>query len=464
MSRAVNNKFFETRDYSMFKKVRGNRPVDQAHVQQLKKLIADKDLMDPIRVNANIEVVDGQHTLQARKELGLPVPYIIINSDDPLDVARLNQGRKNWSLDHFLGHHCARGKMDYKICKSKMQQWGLPVAETIILLLKISSRYSTIGTTFKEGNFKIPAGGIEHCDRIGGQLNSLKKYGLKINIYDEKKLKKLGMNTLLGVGQGSVRGSYLVTMEWNGLSKKSKPLAFVGKGVCFDTGGISLKPAKFMEDMTYDMAGSAVVVGLMKSLALRKAKINAVGVVGLVENMPGGNAQRPGDIVKSYSGKTVEILNTDAEGRLVLADALTYTEEKFKPKLIVDLATLTGAIIVSLGSEYAGLFSNDDNLSKQLINAGEEVEEKVWRMPLNKNFDKLIDSKNADMQNINYVGGAGSTTAAQFLQRFILNKTPWAHLDIAGMAFSKYGGALNSGGATGYGVRLLNKLIEDNYE
>jgi len=319
------------------------------------------------------------------------------------------------------------------------------------------------GTFFTRDLVSEP-GNVLHPDEYAKRLNLLKKIGLKINIYDEKKLKKLGMNTLLGVGQGSIRGSYLVTMEWNGLRDKSKPLAFVGKGVCFDTGGISLKPAKFMEDMTYDMAGSAVVVGLMKSLALRKAKVNAVGVVGLVENMPGGNAQRPGDIVKSYSGKTVEILNTDAEGRLVLADALTYTEEKFKPKFIIDLATLTGAIIVSLGSEYAGLFSNDDKLSEQLINAGEEVEEKVWRMPLSKNFDKLIDSKNADMQNINYVGGAGSTTAAQFLQRFILNKTPWAHLDIAGMAFSKYGGALNSGGATGYGVRLLNKLIEDNYE
>ena len=318
--------------------------------------------------------------------------------------------------------------------------------------------------TFYSRDLVSEPGNILHPDEYAKRINSLKKFGLKVNIYNEKKLKKLGMNTLLGVGQGSIRGSYLVTMEWNGLKSKSKPLAFVGKGVCFDTGGISLKPAKFMEDMTYDMAGSAVVVGLMKSLALRKAKINAVGVVGLVENMPGGNAQRPGDIVKSYSGKTVEILNTDAEGRLVLADALTYTEEKFKPKFIVDLATLTGAIIVSLGSEYAGLFSNDDKLSKQLIDAGEHVEEKVWRMPLNKNFDKLIDSKNADMQNINYVGGAGSTTAAQFLQRFILNKTPWAHLDIAGMAFSKYGGALNSGGATGYGVRLLNKLIEDNYE
>ncbi len=319
------------------------------------------------------------------------------------------------------------------------------------------------GTYFARDLVSEP-GNILHPDEYAKRINLLKKFGLKINIYDEKKLKKLGMNALLGVGQGSIRGSYLVTMEWNGAKNNSKPLAFIGKGVCFDTGGISLKPAKFMEDMTYDMAGSATVVGLMKNLAVRKAKINVVGVVGLVENMPGGNAQRPGDIVKSYSGKTIEILNTDAEGRLVLADALTFTEKKFKPKFMIDLATLTGAIIVSLGSEYAGLFSNDDKLSNQLLEAGDKVDEKLWRMPLHKNFDKLIDSKNADMQNINYVGGAGSTTAAQFLQRFLLNNTPWAHLDIAGMAFSKYGGALNSGGATGYGVRLLNKLIEDNYE
>ena len=307
-------------------------------------------------------------------------------------------------------------------------------------------------------------GNVLHPDEYAKRITRLRKLGLKVTVYNQKKLKKLGMNALLGVGQGSIRGSYLVTIEWKGTKKISKPLAFVGKGVCFDTGGYSLKPAKFMEDMTYDMAGSATVVGLMKTLALRKAKINVVGVVGLVENMVSGNAQRPGDIVKSYSGKTIEVLNTDAEGRLVLADALTFTEEKFKPQFIVDLATLTGAIIVSLGSEYAGLFSNNDKLSKRLIDAGESVEEKLWRMPLNENFDKLINSKNADMQNINYVGGAGSTTAAQFLQRFIINKTPWAHLDIAGMAFSKYGGALNSGGATGYGVRLLNKLIEDNYE
>tara|TARA_E500000178_G_scaffold342938_1_gene388908 strand:- start:297 stop:1754 length:1458 start_codon:yes stop_codon:yes gene_type:complete len=318
--------------------------------------------------------------------------------------------------------------------------------------------------TFYARDLVSEPGNILHPDEYAKRLKLLKKDGLKVNVYDKKQLKKLGMNALLGVGKGSSKGSYLVTMEWNGAKNKSRPLAFVGKGVTFDTGGYSLKPARFMEDMTYDMAGSAAVVGLMKSLALRKAKINAVGVVGLVENMVSGEAQRPGDIVKSYSGKTIEVLNTDAEGRLVLADALSYTEKKYKPKFIIDLATLTGAIIVCLGSEYAGLFSNDDKLSKQIENAGQIVEEKLWRMPLHKNYDKLMNSKNADMQNINYVGGAGSTTAAQFLQRFILNKTPWAHLDIAGMAFSKYGGALNSRGATGFGVRLLNQLIEEYYE
>jgi len=296
------------------------------------------------------------------------------------------------------------------------------------------------------------------------RLLKLKKLGIKVTAYNEGKMKKLGMNSLLGVGQGSSKESFLVTLEWYGNKKdKKSPLSFVGKGVCFDTGGISLKPAKFMEEMKYDMAGSAVVAGLIKSLALRKAKVNAVGVVGLVENMPGGNAQRPGDIVKAYNGKTIEVLNTDAEGRLVLADALSFTEKKFKPKFIIDLATLTGAIIISLGEEYAGLFSNNDELSKKLYDTGEKVNEKVWRLPLHKNYDKLMDSTIADIQNINYSGGAGSITAAQFLQRFI-DKTPWAHLDIAGMAFSKKAANLNPGGATGFGVRLLNQLIEDYYE
>ena len=374
-------------------------------------------------------------------------------------------------LDNFLGHFLHGLKLkSYKFKKYKTKEEKKQI--TIYVSgnknknsVKSQSYFKALeeGTFFARDLVSEP-GNILHPDEYARRLKSLSKDGLKVNIYNEKKLKKLGMHALLGVGQGSVRGSYLVTLEWKGVKNNSKPLAFVGKGVCFDTGGYSLKPARFMEDMTYDMAGSASVVGLMKNLALRKAKINAVGVVGLVENMVSGNAQRPGDIVKSYSGKTIEILNTDAEGRLVLADALTFTEKKFKPKFIIDLATLTGAIIVCLGSEYAGLFSNDDKLSKQLHDAGEKVQEKVWRMPLHKNYDKLMNSKNADVQNINYVGGAGSTTAAQFLQRFILNKTPWAHLDIAGMAFSKYGGALNSGGATGFGVRLLNQLVEENYE
>ena len=297
------------------------------------------------------------------------------------------------------------------------------------------------------------------------EIQKLSKLGLKIKSYNEKELKRLGLNALLGVGLGSANETYLVTIEWNGKNNSLKnPLTFVGKGVCFDTGGISLKPAKFMEEMKYDMAGSAVVVGLLKSLALRKAKVNAVGVVGLVENMPGSRAQRPGDIVKSYSGKTIEILNTDAEGRLVLADALSFAEKKYKPKFIIDLATLTGAIIISLGEEYAGLFSNNDELSKNIFKASENVNEKVWRLPLHKNYDKLMDSTIADVQNINYSGGAGSITAAQFLQRFILNKTPWAHLDIAGMAFSKKAANLNPSGATGFGVRLLNNLIKEYYE
>ena len=297
------------------------------------------------------------------------------------------------------------------------------------------------------------------------EIKKLSKLGLKIKAYGEKELKKLGLNALLGVGQGSSNETYLVSIEWNGKKKSNqKPLAFVGKGVCFDTGGISLKPPKFMEEMKYDMAGSAVVVGLLKSLALRKAKVNVVGVVGLVENMPGGNAQKPGDIVKSYSGKTIEILNTDAEGRLVLSDALSFTEKKFKPKFIIDLATLTGAIIVSLGEEYAGLFSNNDDLSNKIFEVSKKIGEKVWRLPLNENYNKLMDSTVADVQNINYSGGAGSITAAQFLQRFIINKTPWAHLDIAGMAFSKKASNLNPKGATGFGVRLLNKLIEEHYE
>ena len=382
----------------------------------------------------------------------------------------IRAARKNNSniLEEFL-HGIELKSYEFNKYKSKKKNLLIKInisvsKKTSILNKNIKYKALVEGTNFARDLVSEPPNVLTPKEYVN-RLIKLKRYGLKITVYNEVKLKKLKMFSLLGVGQGSINESFLVTIEWDGNKKnKSKPLSFVGKGVCFDTGGISLKPARFMEEMKYDMAGSAVVAGLLKNLAIRKSKINAVGVVGLVENMPGGNAQRPGDIVKSYSGKTIEVLNTDAEGRLVLADALSFTEKKFKPKSIIDLATLTGAIIMALGEEYAGLFSNNNELSSKIEKAGEKVGEKVWRLPLHENYDKLMNSPVADIQNINYAGGAGSITAAQFLQRFILNKTPWAHLDIAGMAFSKKAANLNPSGATGFGVRLLNKFIEENYE
>ncbi len=305
-------------------------------------------------------------------------------------------------------------------------------------------------------------GNVIYPESLAAQCKELTKLGVKIEILDEKKMAKLGMDALLGVGLGSERESYIVVMSWDGAAKSKKPVAFVGKGVTFDTGGISLKPGPGMEEMKWDMGGSGTVIGLMKALAGRKAKVNVVGLVGLVENMPDGKAQRPGDIVKSMSGQTIEILNTDAEGRLVLADVLWYCQDRFKPEFIVDLATLTGAIIIGLGHEYAGMFANDDKLADRLYAAGTDTGEKVWRMPLHENYDKLIKSPAADMQNIGG-RGAGSITAAQFLQRFV-NKTPWAHLDIAGMAWSKESKPTVPKGATGFGVRLLDRFVADNYE
>ncbi|MBS0246743.1 MAG: leucyl aminopeptidase [Proteobacteria bacterium] len=292
---------------------------------------------------------------------------------------------------------------------------------------------------------------------------ALKKTGCAVEILNMAALKKLGMGALLGVGQGSARESRVVVMRWNGGKKGEAPVAFIGKGVCFDTGGISIKPAAGMEDMKGDMAGAACVVGLMQALAARKAKVNAVGVIGLVENMPDGNAQRPGDIVKSMSGQTIEIINTDAEGRLVLGDVLWYTKEKFKPKFMVNLATLTGAILVALGHEYAGLFSNNDELSERLTKSGEATGETVWRMPLGPAYDKMIDSKFADMKNTGGSRYGGAITAAQFLQRFV-DKTPWAHLDIAGTGMDSRQNEINKSWASGWGVRLLDRLVADYYE
>lgn len=303
---------------------------------------------------------------------------------------------------------------------------------------------------------------VIYPETLANVCKELEELGLKVDILNEKKMAKLGMGALLGVGQGSVRESFLVSMRWDGGAKNKAPVAFVGKGVTFDTGGISLKPGPGMEEMKWDMGGSGTVIGLMKALAGRKAKVNAVGVVGLVENMPDGNAQRPGDVVTSMSGQTIEIHNTDAEGRLVLADALWYTQQEFKPKTIIDLATLTGAIIVSLGHEHAGLFSNDDDLAAQLSAAGIASGETVWRLPLGDAYDKLLTSDCADMKNIGG-RGAGSITAAQFLQRFIKD-TPWAHLDIAGMAWGSKEKPTSPKGATGYGVRLLDRYVADVHE
>jgi leucyl aminopeptidase len=294
------------------------------------------------------------------------------------------------------------------------------------------------------------------------RASELKRLGVGIEVLDVAAMKKLGMNALLGVGQGSQHESRVVIMRWNGGKKSEEPVAVIGKGVCFDTGGISIKPASSMEDMKGDMAGAACVVGLMHALAARKAKVNVVGAIGLTDNMPSGTAQRPGDIVKSMSGQTIEIINTDAEGRLVLADVLWYVKEKHKPKWMIDLATLTGAILVSLGQEYAGLFSNDDRLSKRLIDAGTETGERVWRMPMGPEFDKMIDSKFADMKNTGSRNG-GSTTAAQFLARFV-DKVHWAHLDVAGTAMGVQASEINQSWGPGWGVRLLDRLIAEHYE
>ncbi len=297
---------------------------------------------------------------------------------------------------------------------------------------------------------------------FANRAKALANHGVEVEILTPAQMKKLGMGALLGVAQGSPNEPRLVIMKWNGGKKGDKPVAFIGKGVTFDTGGISIKPAAGMEDMKGDMGGAACVTGLMLALAGRKAKVNAVGAIGIVENSIDGNAQRPGDVVKSMSGQTIAVLNTDAEGRLVLADVLWYVQSRFKPKFMVNLATLTGAILVTLGKEHAGLFSNNDELSTRLADAGLATGEKVWRLPLTPEYDKLIDHDVADMKNI---GGrhAGSITAAQFLQRFV-NKVPWAHLDVAGTAMDSIKSPINQSWASGWGVRLLNRLVAQHYE
>jgi leucyl aminopeptidase len=319
------------------------------------------------------------------------------------------------------------------------------------------------GVEFTRGLVTEPANVIYPESFVARCLERFKGTGAELSFLGEDEMRKLGMGALLGVSQGSPRAPRLLAIRWSGGRKGGKPTVFVGKGVTFDTGGISIKPAAGMEDMKWDMGGAGAVAGAMLSLALRHAKANVIGICGLVENMPDGHAQRPGDVVTTMSGQTVEVINTDAEGRLVLCDALTWAQKEFKPAALVDIATLTGAMIISLGHEHGGIFSNDDALAEDLLAAGKASGDKLWRFPLSPAYDKLIDSPIADMKNVGPRWG-GSITAAQYLQRFVDDGTPWAHLDIAGMVWADKPGATWDKGATGFGVRLIDRYVRDKLE
>ncbi|WP_370401616.1 leucyl aminopeptidase [Sulfitobacter sp. JB4-11] len=353
--------------------------------------------------------------------------------------------------DHKTGGDPRAGKITVMTAKPKAAE-----AEAAPLLAVAEGAFMTRDLVNAPAN-------VLTTDAFAAQLAEMSSLGLKVEVLEEDELAKLGMRALLCVGQGSDSPSKVVVMRWEGGKKDAAPLALVGKGVVFDTGGISLKPAAGMEDMTMDMGGAGVVSGVMRALARRKAKANVVGLVGLVENMPSGNATRPGDVVASMKGDTVEVINTDAEGRLVLCDVMWYAQERFKPVGMIDLATLTGAIIIGLGHDNAGVFSNDDAFCDAFLTAAKAEDEGAWRMPLGKGYDEMLKSRVADMKN---VGGrpAGSITAAQFLQRFVKEETPWIHLDIAGVASLKTETPLAPKGATGWGVAALNRLVADNYE
>ena len=387
---------------------------------------------------------------------------------DPVKGNRLTPGQIAARI--ALGAQLRNYRFDRYKTKEKPEQKN--TLETLTLAVaataearRVHDRLApTIDAVFFTRDLVSEPANVLYPAEFARRARELTKVGVKIEILGEAEMKKLGMNALLGVGQGSERDSQLLVMRWMNGPKSQKPIALIGKGVCFDTGGISLKPAGGMEDMKWDMGGAGAVTGAMRLLAARKARVNVVGVCALVENMPSGNAQRPGDVVKSMSGQTIEVINTDAEGRLILCDAMWYAQEKFKPQAMVELSTLTGAIIVALGHERAGLFSNNTPLSGKLRVAGSSIGEKLWRMPLGPKYDKLIDSEIADMKNVGGGRDAGSTTAAQFLQRFVQDGVAWAHLDIAGVAWSNKGNETTPKGATAYGVRLLDKLIADNYE
>jgi leucyl aminopeptidase len=387
---------------------------------------------------------------------------------DPVKGSRLTPGQIAAHL--ALGAQLRNYRFDKYKTKDKPEQKLSLETLTVVLAGPAEARRAydklspTIDAVFLTRDLVSEPANVLYPAEFARRARELTKLGVKVQILGEAEMKKLGMHVLLGVGQGSARESQMLIMTWMHGPKNQKPVALVGKGVCFDTGGISLKPAGGMEDMKWDMGGAGAVTGAMKLIAGRKARANVVGICALVENMPDGNAQRPGDVVKSMSGQTVEVINTDAEGRLILCDAMWYVQEKFKPQAMVELSTLTGAIIVALGHERAGMFSNNTQLSNRLRAAGSGLGEKLWRMPLGPKYDKLIDSDIADMKNVSNGRDGGSITAAQFLQRYVQDGVAWAHLDIAGVAWSNKGNETTPKGATAFGVRLLDRLIADNYE
>jgi leucyl aminopeptidase len=414
-----------------------------------------------------VGIGDKELSNQDNIELGAGVAAKLLNSgstdafliveDETLNAVAMAEGAllRSYRFDKY---------------RTKEPESKKPTLKTITILTAdnteaksaFEERVKVIDGVFLTRDLVSEPGNVLHPESFADRIRELGDLGVEVEVLGEAEMEKLGMGSLLCVGLGSDRESQLAIMRWNGGNEGDAPLAFIGKGVTFDTGGISLKPGPGMEQMKWDMGGAGTVVGLMKALAGRKAKANVVAVVGLVENMPSGGATRPGDIVTSMSGQTIEVLNTDAEGRLVLADALWYCQETYKPKFMIDLATLTGAMIISLGHEYAGIFSDSDELSSQLYDAGIETGDKVWRMPIHENYDKLIDCDVADMKNIGG-RGAGSITAAQFLKRFT-NDVPWVHIDIAGTVWSEKDLPMSEKGGTGHGVRLLDRFVAGNYE
>ncbi len=438
------------------------------------------DLISPANIDINRVLVVGLgkekslDTIKAQKIGGKIMNKLISSGDEEISIAADTLEESTISEAEFAAHigyglRLRRYRFDkYFTKESETKKPSIMVADIMTTAVgKAQSLFSELDSVadgvFFARDLVTEPGNVVYPESYVEKIKELSDLGIDVEILDEDQMEDLGMGSLLGVGQGSACESHIAIMRWNGSNDSDEaPVAFVGKGVTFDTGGISLKPGAGMEDMKFDMGGSAAVVGAMKALAGRGAKTNVVGVVGLVENMPSSTAQRPGDVVTSMSGQTIEVINTDAEGRLVLADALWYTQDRFKPKCMIDLATLTGAMMVALGQEFAGIFSNSDELCENLVEAGTQVDELVWRMPMSKGFDKLVDSKIADMKNIGGKYG-GSITAAQFLQRFV-NDVPWVHIDIAGTAWRTEASDVADRGATGYGVRLLDQFIRNNYE